>query len=258
MRIKAFGATHTGRIRGHNEDNIYVDGTYRSDTKTDNIALKSRRQNGPYIYAVFDGLGGEACGEQASLIAAMKFREAEDGGTAAKAEAYTAAAHKAILKEAAFRGVRNMGTTVAALIADCDRGVVFNVGDSRVYLFRSGRLRMLTRDHSVIQSMIECGFIDESERHTNPHSGELTQFLGMSPDEYAEPEPDIKTVDLLPGDVFILCSDGLTSELEDEEIGAVIGSDLGKGEEYITVDLIKQAVDKGGSDNVSVITVCIG
>ena len=80
MKITATGASHRGNIRGHNEDNIYVDGAYRNDLSMDNVLISSRRTSGPYTYAVFDGLGGEACGEQASLIAALGLKAIEDRG----------------------------------------------------------------------------------------------------------------------------------------------------------------------------------
>lgn len=257
MKIDACGATHKGNIRKHNEDNIYVDGMFRSDLNRDDEVIRSSRTEGPYVYGVFDGLGGEARGERASLISAMMLREAESSAGLQDVKTYIADVQKAIVSDAYHKKIENMGTTAALLISDGDIFTAYNVGDSRVYLIRRGQMERLTRDHSVEQSMIDCGFMEESERYTSAHAGELTQYLGMTSEEDIEPEADSKSVKAEAGDIFILCSDGLSGELSDSEIAESVENYRSRGAEYIAVDLIRRAIEKEGKDNVSAIAVCI-
>lgn len=255
MIIEACGATHRGNIRALNEDNIYVDGSFRSDLTMDNVLLKGKDNQDAHTYAVFDGLGGEEYGERASYIAASVLRTAEKAQSEADIGVFVAAVHRAILSDAAHKEARNMGTTVAGLHLNGSEGTVFNVGDSRVYMFRSGRLLQLSHDHSVEQSMIDCGFLDAARRNSTGHAGELTQYLGMTSEEDIEPEAECAKVSTEPGDIFILCSDGLTGELSDEEITGILERDHEGDPDYIMGDLMKNAVSKEGRDNISVIVV---
>ena len=258
MDINACGATHKGNVRNHNEDNIYLDGLFRKDLSKNNVIIRSIEKNEPHSFAVFDGLGGEACGEQASLIAAIGLKTMADRRLITDVDTFVSAAHKAILQEAMQKDARNMGTTMALANIFDDLADIYYIGDSRVYLFRDGRLEQLSKDHSVVQSMIDYGFMDESERRNNKHSGELTQYLGMPSDDDVEPGADRRTIRLIQGDIILLCSDGLTGELDDDEIEKTIFHNKDKGAEYITLKLIKEAVDRQGLDNISVIVVCIG
>ena len=255
MKIIACGASHLGNHRKHNEDNIYVDGSFRNDVTMNNTIIESRRSEEPYTYAVFDGLGGEACGEQASLIAALGLKAMEDRGVAADEDEFVAAAHKTVLLEAVRKDARNMGTTAAVVHIRDGKAMIFNVGDSRVYLYRSGKLTQMSKDHSVVQSMIDCGFITEEERYSSRHSGELTQYIGMDSDEGIDPDAYKTEVQLMQGDVIMLCSDGLSGELRDDEIAAILEHDAERDVKFTVLDLIKSAVDKKGRDNISVV-VC--
>lgn len=256
MKVNACGASHRGNVRKHNEDNIYVDGNLRTDVKSDNYLIRSSRSSEPYIYAVFDGMGGEECGEQASLIAAMGLRAMDERGISSEYNTFISAANRAVQKEAERRNVRAMGTTVAAVNIEKDSATVFNVGDSRVYLLRDKKLRQISKDHSVVQSMIDCGFLAEAERNKSVHSGELTQYVGMKSEEEIEPSAYCCRVSLMPEDIIMICSDGLTGELTDAMIEETILSCAGRGAEYTAVSLIRSALKGDCSDNVSVV-VCI-
>ena len=257
MAVSACGMTHLGNIREHNEDNIYVSGRFRKDLSQDNVIIRSEDQDGCPAFAVFDGLGGESYGEEASRIAAeILQKDAKCGLT--DADTFIAETHKAIRQFAEKNDVYSMGTTAAVMQIADERAYVFNVGDSRVYLFRNGQLQRLTRDHSMIQSMIDIGLIKESERAASPYSGDLTQFLGMRSEEGIEPEAYVDTISLLCGDLFILCSDGLTCEIDESEISSILKTDAEKKPEDIALDLMFHAVKKGkGRDNVSVIAVAV-
>lgn len=255
MTVSAWGASHKGNMRGHNEDNIYVDGIYRDDLSEDNILIHSRRRSSPYVYAVFDGLGGEACGEEASLIAAIGLKAMEDINAACDIETYITAAHKAIINESVRKNARNMGTTVASVQIFDDHATVFNVGDSRVYLYRDNRLTQISRDHTVVQSLIDKGLLKEEDRYTSRYAGELTQYIGMESDEGIKPEVYTTTTSISPGDVFLLCSDGLNDEMSDEQLLDFLEDNSKSGAEAIAAKLIKKATDGKCIDNLSVI-VC--
>ena len=256
MRIDSCGASHVGKVRSHNEDNIYVRGVLKSEIARDSILIRGNRVSGPYTFGVFDGLGGEACGEQASLIAALGLKTMEERRGHVDVDIYVSTAHRAILKEAKLKEAHNMGTTAVVLQAEGNQASIFNVGDSRAYLYRDGKLEQLSKDHSVIQSMIDGGFVEAAERHKEDCSGELTQYLGMPSEEDIEPEAYVRKFELNSGDVILLCSDGLTGELTDDEICNQIDIGKSKGAEYITSHLIKTAIEKNCKDNISVI-VCI-
>lgn len=255
MKISACGATHKGNLRGHNEDNIYVDGTYRNDLSKDNVIIHSKREEGPHTFAVFDGLGGEACGEQASIIAALGLRAMEDNGSVGDVNMYISAAHKSIIKESIRKKAPNMGTTAAAAIIFEDHAVIFNVGDSRVYLFHNGELSQVSKDHSVTQSMIDLGLLNESERENSRFAGELTQYLGMITEDEVEPDATVSVVNIHEGDILLLCSDGLTGEISDGEIRDMIAGNIDDSAEYLVARLLKRVIDGQARDNVSAI-VC--
>lgn len=255
MKIDACGATHTGNLRSHNEDNLYVDGVFRRNVQQNNVLIRSRRESGPYVYAVFDGLGGEACGEQASLIAALGLKGMEQRGVVRDIEHFVSTANKAIMKEAVRKEVRTMGTTAVIAVIEGSEARVYNIGDSRAYLLRNGKLSRVSRDHTVLQSLVDNGFTEEAERQKKRYAGELTQYIGMTSEEDIEPSAFEAFVTLEPGDMMLLCSDGLTGELSDDEIRDIMTSDSGRSAEYLTARLIKGAVDKAGSDNITAI-VC--
>lgn len=255
MKTEACGATHTGNIRKNNEDNLYVDGIFRSDLKQSNMLIRSRRNDGPYVYAVFDGLGGEECGEQASLVAAMGLMAMERNGTVRDISTFVTTANRAVIHEAQVKDARRMGTTAVIAIIDDGKAYIYNVGDSRAYLFRDGSLKQISKDHSVLQSLMDNGFTAEAERQKDKYAGELTQYLGMVSEEDIEPEAYAAEEDLLEGDVLLLCSDGLSGELSDEEICAIIAEDSEKGADFTAAHLIKSALNKAGRDNTTAL-VC--
>ncbi|MBR0343430.1 MAG: serine/threonine-protein phosphatase, partial [Oscillospiraceae bacterium] len=134
-----------------------------------------------------------------------------------------------------------------------DQATIWNVGDSRVYLFRNGDLTQLSRDHSVVQMLIDRGIIREEERYTSIYAGELIQYLGMVPDDGTEPRAFIATEKLVPGDILLLCSDGLSGELGEKVLRDMLEDSKDRTAEYIVTNLVKRAVDGRCRDNVSAI-----
>jgi protein phosphatase len=222
--------THTGLRREHNED------TYCADPDMG-------------LWLVADGMGGHEHGEVASALARdVVIREIHRGRSLA--DSIQSADEEIIRHSNEKRSERPMGTTVVAVrVKDNDYEVAW-VGDSRVYLW-DGKLKQISQDHSYVQELIDQGAISAAQARTHPHRNVVTQALGVTlPDQLK-----IETVrgTLTPGQALLLCSDGLTEEVEDTVINEIIGKNLGAQE---TVDhLILTALDHGGSDNITVLLV---
>ena len=249
MEIKAHGLTHVGKQRQHNEDAFLV----ADEAK---------------LYLVADGMGGHAAGEIASRIAVDSISEfilhtKEDDGTWPHAydEQYKRSTNRlmaavrmantrvleAMRKDARLRG---MGTTVVACLADEDTMSVAHVGDSRAYLVRDGRLSRLTNDHSWVFEQVQAGMLTEEEAEKHPLRNVITRALGGA----LQVSPDASEVASKPGDVYLLCSDGLTGMLPEEEILRVV-SDHNDDLERACQELIDRANERGGLDNVTAILV---
>lgn len=249
MEIKSVGLTHVGKQRQHNEDAFLV----ADEAK---------------LYLVADGMGGHAAGEIASRIAVDSISEfilhtREDDGTWPHAydEQFTRSTNRlmaavrlantrvleAMRKDARLRG---MGTTVVACLADDDTMSVAHVGDSRAYLVRDGRLSRLTNDHSWVFEQVQAGMLTEEEAEKHPLRNVITRALGGA----LQVSPDASEVASKPGDVYLLCSDGLTGMLPEEEILRVVNEnrdDLDRA----CQELIDRANERGGLDNVTAILV---
>ncbi|HKS22085.1 MAG TPA: Stp1/IreP family PP2C-type Ser/Thr phosphatase [Thermoanaerobaculia bacterium] len=249
MEIKSHGATHVGKQRQHNED-AYL------------VADEAR------LYLVADGMGGHAAGEIASRIAVDSISEfilhtKEDDGTWPHAydEHFTRSTNRlmaavrlantrvleAMRKDARLRG---MGTTVVACLADDDTMSVAHVGDSRAYLVRDGRLSRLTNDHSWVFEQVQAGMLTEEEAEKHPLRNVITRALGGA----LQVSPDASEVPSKPGDVYLLCSDGLTGMLPEEEILRVVNENSDDLERACQ-ELIDRANERGGLDNVTAILV---
>ena len=249
MEIKAHGLTHVGKQRQHNEDAYLV-------------------ANEAKLYLVADGMGGHAAGEIASRIAVDSISEfilhtKEDDGTWPHAydEHYTRSTNRlmaavrmantrvleAMRKDARLRG---MGTTVVACLADEDTMSVAHVGDSRAYLVRDGRLSRLTNDHSWVFEQVQAGMLTEEEAEKHPLRNVITRALGGA----LHVSPDASEVASKAGDVYLLCSDGLTGMLPEEEILRVVNDNLDDLERACQ-QLIDHANERGGLDNVTAILV---
>jgi serine/threonine protein phosphatase PrpC len=235
--LRAFGDTHVGKVRPSNEDSLIVE---------------------PHLglYAVLDGMGGASAGDVASQLARDTVRDfiLHRRMTLAPRElleAAIAAGSQAVFLAAQRRQDRHgMGTTVVAcLVVEPDRVVVGNVGDSRAYLLRGGRLQSLTRDHTVVQELLHRGVLSVEEAERHPYKNVLSRNLGGKP----ETQVDLVELELRPGDRLLLCSDGLHGYASAEAIQYLLGS--GDAPEHVAHDLIELALRGGGGDNVSAIVI---
>jgi len=204
------------------------------------------------LWAVADGMGGHAVGDFASrsivqTLAALAPPDSLDQAIEAAQQAIQTV-NQQLVDEARRMKVRVIGSTVVALVA-CERrcGCLW-AGDSRLYLYRDGHLKQLTRDHSHVERLRARGLITAEEAKHHPAHNTITRAVGAAPTLDLE----LLTLDIGDGDIFLLCSDGLSNEVEDDEIAAMLES----GDSVQTADaLVALALAHGGHDNVSVVVI---
>ena len=226
-----FGSrTDVGCVRDHNEDSLVV---------------------APPLYVVCDGMGGHAAGEVASEIAVdVIARSAPEHADASALGQAVEEANLAIIKAAREgMGRAGMGCTCTAAILEKERLVIAQVGDSRAYLLHHGKLQQLTRDHSLVADLIEAGQITEVEARVHPQRSVITRALGSDP----RTQPDLFEINVEAGDRLLLCSDGLSTMLEDPEIEKILKN--ASDPQRCAAQLVNEANGLGGYDNVTVIVV---
>jgi protein phosphatase/serine/threonine-protein phosphatase Stp1 len=233
-RIRSWAVTHPGTKRTHNED-TYVD---RPDLG---------------IWAVADGAGGHAAGEVASGMIADALQAIPTGLSASQLLAEVRLAiertHAALREEAARRGPDVLvASTVVVMLARGDHFACLWAGDSRAYLLRGGMLRQITRDHSLVQELLEAGAIGPDEAINHPRSNVITRAVGA---ELEEVLLDKVSDRLLPGDRFLLCSDGLCKTLPESELASLLAAVDGTPPQAV----IDAALALDASDNVTAVMV---
>jgi protein phosphatase len=207
------------------------------------------------LYLVADGMGGHRAGQVASGLAARAavatlrtLRHHEAPSVAEKLRTCVAAANAEILASSRAKPeLAGMGTTVVALLAEGERVALAHVGDSRAYLVRRGTIRRLTDDHTLVGELVRRGELSERAAGGHPQRHVLIRALGVR----RSVEPDLLELTPEPGDVFVLCSDGLTGHVEDPEIADLVTSapDL----DVACVRLVDLANRRGGDDNITVV-----
>jgi PPM family protein phosphatase len=228
MRIDIGSATDIGRVRERNEDAVLVE---------------------PPLFAVADGMGGHRGGQVASQVAleTLEQLEADDGGSLAE---HVRGANRAVWERAERdEQLSGMGTTLTAVRVNGTSAVLVHVGDSRAYLMRDGELRKLTTDHTLVDRMVRSGEITEAEADVHPHKNVLTRALGTDP----EVDVDERSVALEDGDRLLLCSDGLTGMVTEEQIRAIL--EANPAPQTAAERLVRAANRAGGVDNISVVVL---
>jgi serine/threonine protein phosphatase PrpC len=230
--------SHVGKIRANNQDSGYA---------------------GEHLFVVADGMGGHAGGDVASAIAVNRIIETDrEFASSSDAEfalhtALTAA--NAQLAETVFdhSELTGMGTTVSGMLLVSGQVVIAHIGDSRIYLLREGELTQVTADHTFVQRLVDSGRITEEEAAVHPRRSVLMRVLG---DVDATPEIDTSIMATQPGDRWLLCSDGLSSYVSTEKILSALTTipDAADAADR----LVKDALDQGAPDNVTVVLVDIG
>ncbi len=251
MSYEACGATDVGRVRDHNEDQLLID----SDLG---------------LFMVCDGMGGHAAGEVASEMTAASVRSFL-AGQAEVIEAFRAdpsATNRDRIKELLEQAVaqacaevhqaaaadatkKGMGTTLVALLIVDDNGFVAHVGDSRLYLVRASSVYQLTEDHSLMNDAIKRGGLTREEAAKIPYASKLTQAVGYR--EFVK--PDVLHIELMEGDRYLLCSDGLSNYMSNDDLAAATDADPAA---EMPAALIALANDRGGNDNITAVVIEMG
>lgn len=242
--IEIATATHPGMVRSHNEDSISADAA-----------------TGLAVLA--DGMGGYNAGEVASGIAvAMISAELKKALTSVNGELDVAAAERLVgehavrANNAIFQAAQSqsqyagMGTTLVVALWHDNSLVVGHIGDSRLYRFRDNKLEQVTRDHSLLQEQIDSGLITKEQARHSQNKNLVTRAVGIDPEVDAE----VHSYPVQAGDIYLLCSDGLNDMVTDEDMELTLAS-LQANLPLAATQLVQQANDNGGRDNVSVILV---
>ena len=233
LQVRFNAKTHVGRVRKVNEDAILV--------------LPDQQ-----IWVVSDGMGGHEGGDWASRTVVDSIAVLPPMAATEKLGHIRAAlqsAHRTIYAEAQLRQATMGATVVALVLADGHFGALW-AGDSRLYRLRDGRIELLTTDHSIVAALVEAGQLNWDEAGKHPQANAITRAVGVG----EVLEIDKIRGDALPGDRFLLCSDGLNKYATIAELGAALSH---VPIEVVTDNLVQMALDGGGADNVSVIVVDI-
>jgi PPM family protein phosphatase len=229
------GLSRTGHVRRNNEDSYLIRGD---------------------LFMIADGMGGAAAGEVASAMCAEAFAEIDlirQRGDEALRQAIQTANQRIHERAASDPEAAGMGTTVTAALVEQEGRIAFaNVGDSRAYLLRDGALQRLTEDHSVVAELVASGQISEQEAGTHPQRNVVTRVLGAE----ATVQVDTFWLQAQDGDLVLLCSDGLTDMVAEDDFAAILA---GSGDcDSIAQALVRAALAGGGEDNVTVVLFRIG
>lgn len=240
MKLQYAGLTDVGRVRQNNEDNWTAD-----------------PEQGLFIVA--DGMGGEFAGELASkaVVATLPelvrknfgAMEGLPGGKARRRMANAMISLSTQLRQQTQNepGLAGMGSTVVCALVRDSKLLIGHMGDSRAYRLRAGRLKQLTQDHTLIQVLLDSGEITPEEAAAHPVRGQLTQSVGMA----GEPLPQTRLLELRPGDVIVLSTDGLTSMVSDDQILSILIEPVPL--EMQCRRLVDAANGAGGKDNITVV-----
>ena len=231
--FQAGAATDVGKVRRRNEDN-YLVATERG------------------VWAVADGMGGHEAGDVASRLVIEELQRIAAPTSAAdlvaSCEARLAGANDRLKEIAWERGGVLIGTTVAVLLAYDDVYACVWAGDSRIYRIRDGAILQLTVDHTEVQELVAAGRLTAAQARISPRRNVVTRAIGV----YEHPELETVSAALKPGDIFVICSDGLTAHVEDAEILAVAARNTPQRACDL---LVARTLDRGASDNVTVVSV---
>ena len=244
-----------GTRRHNNEDNFYLDGLYKSIELADMPSHLCRIANQKAVIAVCDGMGGASYGEYAAWLAvttiAERYRElCCDHESAKQVENCVQEMNRLICKEGKRRDCE-MGSTIVLAILQGEIAHIYNLGDSRAYLFSNGKLTRLTQDHTLGETLRSIGLPATSHIKAR----QLTQHLGMDDSEFLL-EPYHTSVTFHPGDRLLLCSDGLTDMMGEAQIALLLSD--GSTPDIQAIRLSRQAERAGGKDNITALVVdCI-
>lgn len=255
MTVESAVVSHEGRIRENNEDNFFLNGVYKKNTDTNREQMEMIKKGDRFLFSVCDGMGGEDYGELASFCTVRTMKELWRGKITF--EQFLNATVTNIRVELQETSSEDSGTTATILLLKNEYAQLFHIGDSRMYLFRKNLLLQVSKDHTHTQLMIDHGILDAGEARIHKGRHTLTRYIGLdmelSADDFYRPEP----LKLSRGDIFLLCSDGLTDMLTDDVIETCIRDCQKKNAKILAKTLVKLALEAGGKDNITCLIVKI-
>lgn len=226
--MRMYGGTDIGLVRTTNQDNYYIDEQAK-------------------WAVVADGMGGHNGGETASTVAVSEIKAAMDKRLSL-AEAVSNANREVFKMSVENKTLIGMGTTVVICRVEDDVANIAHIGDSRAYLYSDGKLEQITKDHSIVQQLIDCGTITEEQAKYHPQRNLITRAVGTERNVVA----DINSVNLKKNDIILICSDGLSSYVEDDKIKHI----LEETDDISVVNkLIEEANKNGGKDNITAVII---
>lgn len=237
--MESFSLTDTGRLRESNQDSVFCE--------------ENAVGAFPNLFLVADGMGGHNAGDLASKICVEQYvermRNSDKRTPVSAMQDAVKAANDAIIEKSMEDPVyRGMGTTLVGLMIEEHFAYIVNIGDSRLYLIRD-QIQQITVDHSLVEEMVLSGEIEKAQMRTHPNKNIITRALGTA----REPRPDCFEIEVRSGDIFLLCSDGLSNMLDDKEIEQIIREE--EVLENAGKRLVEAANEAGGKDNISVVLV---
>lgn len=253
-KIFASVSSNVGNNREKNQDNFCLNGKTMSEEKHKHICYSDTFDGG--VFVVADGMGGQSLGEYASLVAVEAVREDIENGT--KLDNITAVercidkANTRICKRMVETKER-IGTTIAIVTVYSGNVNIYNVGDSRCFLYRDGALIQLSKDHTVVANLVEMNILTEEQAKTDKRRHQLSQHLGMFPEDITISVYQGQSFELAPDDVIIICSDGITDVLENDDIVKIIKSN--DRVQRLSDELVFRAMEYGSKDNVTAMVI---
>jgi PPM family protein phosphatase len=266
LAVRTFGLTDPGRVRSTNEDHFLVADLSRTlrvrQTSLPQVVTQQGRNQG-HILLVADGMGGHNAGEVASALTVetvelfvvdllrrfSNLRTADEKGVIQDLREAVQQADARIAEEAReHRELKGMGTTLTMAFVSGRRLFILHAGDSRCYLFRGGKLERLTEDHTLVAALLSHGTISSEQARDHPYRHVVTNVLGG---DEAGVRVDVQRASLEPGDVLLLCSDGLTDMLDDKRISAILAEE--PEPEAACRRLVGEANESGGKDNITAV-----
>jgi protein phosphatase len=266
LRVRSFGLTHPGKVRPQNEDSFLIAELAKAMHVVQSSLPQPQTRYGPecaHLFLVADGMGGHQAGEQASSLTVLNIEKfaletlkwffhlegPEEKAVLGEFQAALRQADRSLFEEASRHPeYHGMGTTVTMAYRLGHELFLFHVGDSRCYLFRDGKLHRLTRDHTLTAELVRRGAIEPGEADKHPYRHIITNCVGGT-----EPgvEVEARKLDLVSGDVLLLCSDGLTDMVDDAGIAAVLRDETDPA--FVCKQLVARANEAGGRDNITAV-----
>lgn len=259
MKFQSIALSDVGRHRRNNEDNLYFKHGWRKSNETaESYREQMAGENRRTIFAVCDGMGGEALGEQASYIVVSGLKVLEDRFNNVSGQSfpklidhYISRTNQTICQYIQDNDGLRMGTTLTCLLLGKHVAQVVNLGDSMAYLFRDGQAHPLSKKHTHVQRLLDMGIITHEEAAVHPERHRLTQHLGLFPEE-KKLEPSVSPeIWIKENDIFMLCSDGITEMLSVSQVESMLHS--GGSIEEKADRILEAALEAGGKDNATLI-----